>query len=61
MNERQAEKLCFVSMPFGVKKEQTTGESIDFDTVYQLIIEPAARDAGYTPMRLTIHCPQGVF
>jgi hypothetical protein len=46
-------------MPFGVKPEPTSGESIDFDTIYQLIIEPAARDAGYSTMRADITLPPG--
>lgn len=42
--------FCFVMMPFG-KKLDETGRWIDFDQVYDAIIEPAIRDAGMEPIR----------
>lgn len=43
--------LCFVLMPFGRKTDSTSGVAIDFDAVYQQIIAPAIRDAGFDPIR----------
>ena len=55
--------LCFVLMPFG-RKQDGTGRLIDFDTVYQQIIQPAVSAAGLEPIRAdeeqvggTIHKP----
>ena len=55
--------LCFVLMPFG-RKQDGTGKLIDFDTVYQQIIQPAVTAAGLEPIRAdeeqvggTIHKP----
>jgi hypothetical protein len=55
--------LCFVLMPFG-RKQDGTGRLIDFDTVYQQIIQPAVTAAGLEPIRAdeeqvggTIHKP----
>jgi hypothetical protein len=46
-----ATPLCFVLMPFGCKTDSTSGTTIDFDAVYQQIIAPAIRDAGFDPIR----------
>lgn len=51
MSEPVEEKRCYVSMPFGVKRDPDSGLTIDFDTIYQLIIKPAAMDAGYSTVR----------
>ena len=45
-----AEPLCFVLMPFG-KKAAPTGQVLDFDAVYELLIGPAVRAAGLAPIR----------
>ncbi len=42
--------LCFILMPFGVKKT-LHGQSVDFDAVYQQIIQPAVVTAGLKPLR----------
>src|SRR5215208_481688 len=42
--------LCFVLMPFG-KKLDATGNTVDFDQVYQQIIKPAIEDAGLECLR----------
>jgi hypothetical protein len=42
--------LCFVLMPFG-KKPNGTGSSIDFDAIYQDLINPAISEAGLEPLR----------
>jgi len=42
--------LCFVLMPFGVKKDPPRPD-IDFNRVYKDAIEPAIRDAGMEPIR----------
>lgn len=42
--------LCFVLMPFG-RKLDGTGASIDFDAVYERLIAPAVRAAGFDPVR----------
>ncbi len=36
---------CFVIMPFGVRKD-TDGVSVDFDTVYRLLIKPVVESLG---------------
>ncbi len=43
--------LCFVLMPFGVKKDPGGGPDIDFDRIYQEAIRPAVEDAGMEPIR----------
>lgn len=42
--------LCFVLMPFG-KKPDSTGALIDFDRVYEDLIQPAIMEAGLDPLR----------
>ena len=42
--------LCFVLMPFG-EKSDGKGGSIDFDAVYQQIIQPAIVGAQMEPIR----------
>jgi len=42
--------LCFVLMPFG-KKLDATGNTVDFDQVYQQIIKPAIENAGLECLR----------
>jgi tetratricopeptide (TPR) repeat protein len=42
--------LCFALMPFG-RKSDGTGASIDFDAVFDQVIEPAIRDAALDPLR----------
>jgi predicted nucleotide-binding protein len=44
-------KICFVSMPSGVKIDLDSGNAVDFDTIYQLIISPAAHAAGYSAVK----------
>src|SRR5574338_891709 len=50
LGNRMNRPLCFVLMPFG-KKPDLTGAVIDFDAVYQLLIAPAASEAGLEPLR----------
>lgn len=45
-----SEPLCFVLMPFG-KKAAATGQVLDFDAIYELLIAPAVREAGLAPIR----------
>ncbi len=42
--------LCFVLMPFGKKKDEK-GREIDFDTIYNTLIQPAIEDAGMDTVR----------
>jgi hypothetical protein len=42
--------LCFVLMPFGVKPDGS-GQTINFDTVYNSIFVPAIENAGLEPIR----------
>lgn len=42
--------LCFVLMPFG-KKLDATGDTVDFDLIYDQIINPAIESAGLEPLR----------
>lgn len=42
--------LCFVLMPFG-KKPTSDGRQVDFDAVYQQLIQPAMLAAGLQPLR----------
>lgn len=42
--------LCFVLMPFGIKKD-AGGKDIDFDSVYMDLIKPAIENAGLQPIR----------
>ena len=43
--------LCFVLMPFGLKKDPSGGPDIDFDRVYQEAIRPGIEAAGMEPIR----------
>jgi hypothetical protein len=43
--------LCFVLMPFGVKKDPSTLADIDFDAIYTQAIRPAVEAAGMEPVR----------
>lgn len=52
-------KICFVSMPFGVKHDQETEKTIDFDSIYQLVISPAADAEGFVTVRADNTLPSG--
>ena len=43
--------LCFVLMPFGVKKDRVNGLNIDFDVIYELAIRQGIEDAGMESIR----------
>jgi tetratricopeptide (TPR) repeat protein len=43
--------LCFVLMPFGVKKDPAGGPDVDFNRIYHEGIRPAIEDAGMEPIR----------
>ncbi|RYG89007.1 MAG: DUF4071 domain-containing protein [Alphaproteobacteria bacterium] len=51
--------LCFVLMPFG-KKEAGSGQTIDFDSVYNKIIKPAIESAGLDPIRADEEAAGGI-
>jgi tetratricopeptide (TPR) repeat protein len=38
-------------MPFGIKKDPTTGLGLDFDAIYDAAIRPGIEDAGMVPIR----------
>ena len=38
--------VCFVDMPFGKKPDLASGVTVDFDSIYELAIKPAIREAG---------------
>jgi len=42
--------LCFVVMPFGIKPD-ANGQTVDFDAVYEKLLEPAIRQADLEPLR----------
>jgi tetratricopeptide (TPR) repeat protein len=42
--------LCFVVMPFGTKPDGQ-GATVNFDAVYEQLLEPAIREAGFEPLR----------
>ena len=43
--------VCFVDMPFGKKPDLASGVIVDFDSIYELAIKPAIREAGLEPIR----------
>lgn len=43
--------LCFVLMPFGVKKDPAGGPDIDFDAIFDQGLRPAIEAAGMEPVR----------
>src|SRR5712691_7631567 len=43
--------LCFVLLPFGVKKDPATLTEINFDAIYEQAIRPAIEGAGLDPIR----------
>lgn len=44
-------KVCFVIMGFGKKKDPISNRTIDLDTTYKKIIKPAVVKSGYTCIR----------
>src|SRR5262245_59933167 len=52
--------LCFVLMPFGIKRDPAGGPDIDFDRIYRSAIEPAIRDAELEPIRADHEVTAGV-
>ncbi len=46
-------------MPYGVEANDESGETIDFDSVYQLIISPAAQSEGFSTIRADSSLPPG--
>ena len=43
--------LCFIIMPFGLKKDPGGGPDIDFDHIYTQAIQPGIEAAGIEPVR----------
>lgn len=43
--------LCFVIMPFGIKKDWSSGLEINFNAIYDLGIRPGIEAAGLEPIR----------
>ena len=43
--------LCFIVMPFGMKKDPGGGPDIDFDRIYTQAIQPGVDAAGMEPLR----------
>lgn len=43
-------KTCYVSAPFGEKKDQA-GRTVDFDRIYETVLVPAVREAGLSCIR----------
>lgn len=43
--------LCFIVMPFGLKKDPGGGPDIDFDRIYNEAIQPGIEAAGMEPVR----------
>lgn len=48
MNDRP---LCFIVMPFGMKKDPSGGPDIDFNAIFDQAIRPAVEAAGMEPIR----------
>jgi len=51
--------LCFVVMPFGIKKE-AEGNEVNFDRVYEDFIHPAVLDADMEPIRADEETVNGI-
>ena len=47
----QKTRLCFVLMPFGIRKDSGGGADIDFDAIYEQAIRPAIQAASMEPLR----------
>lgn len=47
---KEKEKIAFVIMPYG-KKKDAEGQEIDFDQVYEEVIKEPLEDAGFKPLR----------
>jgi tetratricopeptide (TPR) repeat protein len=43
--------LCFIVMPFGLKRDPGGGPDIDFDLIYRQAIQPGIEAAGMEPVR----------
>ena len=44
-------KSCFIDMPFGKKKDTSSGLEIDFNHIYQNAIKPAIESVNLNPIR----------
>lgn len=44
-------QICFVDMPFGNKSDPSTGQSIDFDQIFETGIKPAIEQQGLVAVR----------
>src|SRR5687768_3432700 len=51
--------LCFVIMPFGIKKD-AEGNEVNFDKVYQSLIKPAITNAEMEPIRADEETVNGI-
>lgn len=51
--------LCFVLLPFGSKADPSGVVTIDFDTIYEQVIQPAIEGAGMKPVRPRENCGAG--
>ena len=47
----ESRPLCFVLMPFGMKKDPSGGPDIDFNDIYDRAIRPGIEDADMDPIR----------
>ncbi|OEU67933.1 MAG: hypothetical protein BA863_18240 [Desulfovibrio sp. S3730MH75] len=47
----ESRPLCFVLMPFNMKKDPTGGPDINFDDIYERAIRPGIEDAEMDPIR----------
>lgn len=54
------EKICFVIMGFGKKKDPETNRTIDLDVTYKKIIQPAVIACKYTCIRADEICESGM-
>jgi hypothetical protein len=51
VNDKPAEKLCFVVMGFGRKTDYETGRTLDLNATYEAIIKPVVEGAGFRCIR----------
>ena len=56
----KGQRVCFVSMPFGIKRDPWTDLEIDFDKIYVTTIKPAVEAEGGTCLRREEELSAGV-
>jgi hypothetical protein len=53
------QSICFVLMPYGIKRSLDSNKNYDFDRIYEAGIAPAIQKAGAVPLRADLDVTAG--